>query len=275
MEDVVIGSEALDAGVLTRGQLRWNYRTIFPDVHIRKEVTPLLLSHRILAAWLWSRRRAVVAGLSAAAMHGAGWFDESAPVELIWRCGRPPPGIVVRNERIEHDEIIEVAGLPTTTPERTALDLAKHAARDSAVVHLDALARAANLTVNDVLPLIDRYRGSRYLRRSKSALALMDGGAKSPAATAVRLALIDAGFPVPRTQFEVTDGKAHAIVELGYEGPKVGVHFGGDAPELLERLGWAMIRADAKNPLVVVYLVRAAVIERGFPLYRLRIAAAS
>jgi hypothetical protein len=270
VDDVFIGSETLAGGVLSRGRLRWNYRAIFPDVYIPKEATPSL-SHRTIGAWLWSGRRGVIAGLAAAALHGALWVDESADVELIWRCGRPPPGIVVRNERIETDEIVEMAGLPVTTPERTALDLARHAPRDSAVPRLDALAGATGVTVSDVLPLVDRYRGARGLCRSIPALSLMDGGSQSPRESLVRLALIDAGFPAPRTEFTVTDGTTLALIAMGYEAPMVGVEFGTGTPEFLVRAGWTMISAaDVHNPHVIVYLVRAAVIERGYPLWRLQ-----
>jgi hypothetical protein len=270
MEDVFIGSGALARGVLTRGQLRWNYRAIFPDVYIPKEATPSL-SHRTTGAWLWSRRRGVIAGIAAAAMHGAQWVDEAAPVELIWRCGRPPPGIVVRNERVDPDEIVDIAGLPITTPERTALDLARHAPRDTAVPCLDALARATDVTVSGVLPLLDRYRGTRGLWRSIEALRLMDGGSQSPRETLLRLALIDAGFPAPRTQFLVTDGNSRARIAMGYEVPMVGVEFGPATPAFLVRLGWEMISAEhAYNMHAIVYLVRAAVIERGYPLWKLQ-----
>jgi len=270
MDDAFIGSESLADGVLSRGQLRWNYRAIFPDVYIPKKATPSL-SHRTIGAWLWSGRRGVIAGLAAAALHGARWVDESADVELIWRCGRPPPGIVVRNERIETDEIVEIAGLPVTTPERTALDLARHAPRDSAVISLDALARATGVTVSGVLPLVDRYRGARELCRSIAALRLMDGKSQSPRETSVRLALVDAGFPAPRTQFTVTEGNTSALIAMGYEAPMVGVEFGTGTPEFLVRAGWTMIpAADVHNRQVIVYLVRAAVIERGYPLWRLQ-----
>lgn len=135
MDDVFIGSEALAGGALTRGQLRWNFQALFPDVYTPKDATPSL-SQRTIGAWLWSGRRGVIAGLAAAALHGAHWVDESTDVEMIWRCGRPPCGIVVRNERIESDEIVEIEGLPVTSPERAALDLARHAPRDTVVPHL-------------------------------------------------------------------------------------------------------------------------------------------
>jgi hypothetical protein len=201
----------------------------------------------------------VIAGRAAAALHAARWVDESAEVELIWRCGRPPPGIVVRNERIETDEIVEIAGLPVTTPERTALDLARHTERNFAVTHLDALARATAITGADVVRLIDRYAGARGLCRSITALSLMDGGSRSPRETLIRLALIDAGFPAPRTEL--------AGIAMGYEAPMVGVEFGTGTPVL----GWTLIpAAEVRNRHVIVYLVRAAVIERGYPLWKLQ-----
>jgi hypothetical protein len=270
MEDVFIGSEALAAGVLTRGQLRWNHRAILPDVYLHKDATPSL-SQRTIGAWLWSGRRGVIAGLAAAAMHGARWVDEAADVELIWRCGRPPAGIIARNERIETDEIVDVAGLPITTPERTALDIARHHPRDSAVPRLDALAHATGVSVSGVLPLVDRHRGARGLCRSIAALSLMDGGAQSPRESLVRLALIDAGLPAPRTDFTITDGTDLSLIAMGYEAPMVGIDFGAGTPELLVRAGWMMITAaDVNNPQLTVYLVRAAVIERGYPLWRLQ-----
>jgi hypothetical protein len=181
MREVFIGSEAIGHG-LTRGQLRWNYRPIFPDVYAPKAESPSLRRNTV-GAWLWSGRNGVIAGRAAAALHGALWVPDTAPVEMIWRSGRPPAGIVVRNERIEADEIIEVAGLPVTTPERTALDLARHLPRDAAVSHLDALARATGVKALDALLLADRYPRARGLRRSEIALALMDGGAQSPKET--------------------------------------------------------------------------------------------
>ncbi|WP_006244292.1 hypothetical protein [Mycolicibacterium tusciae] len=270
MEDVFIGSEALAVGVLTRGQLRSKFRAFFPDVYMLSGALPSL-SQRAVGAWLWSGRRAVVAGLAASALHGARWVDESADVEVIWRNTHPPRGIVARSERIESDEIMDIAGILVTTPERTAWDLARHHPRDLAVASLDALSSATGITASGVQPLVDRYRRSRHWWRAVDAIRLMDGGSQSPQETMVRLALVDAGLPAPKTQFAVTDGVATAVIAMAYEAPMVGVEFGSITPDVVVRKGWTMIRAnDPVNPKVVVYLVRAAVIERGYPLWKLR-----
>ncbi|MBB5162663.1 hypothetical protein [Mycobacterium sp. AZCC_0083] len=227
MRDVFIGSERLAQGVLTRGQLRWNYEAIFPDVYQPKDALPSLCP-RIVGAWLWSGRNYVVAGRAAAALHGALWVDAATPIELIGCRGRPPRGIVVRNERIDPSELTVVDGMPVTCPARTALDLARHLRRDPAVQHLDALARATGVCADDVLSMAGRYSSARGLRRAEVALGLMDGGAQSPKETWLRLVLIDAGFPRPRTQIRVSDGFNTAFFDMGWDEPMIGMDCDGD-----------------------------------------------
>ncbi len=260
MGDIIVGSEALARGALTRGRLRWNYESIFPDVYMPKG-TDRSLHANTLGAWLWSGRNGVIAGRAAAALHGALWVDARTPIEMIWRRGRPPAGILVRNERIDADEIVEVDGLQVTTPERTALDLARHWPRDMAVSHLDALARATGVKALDALLLADRYPKARGLRRSEIALSLMDGGSQSPKETWLRLVLIDAGLPTPRTQIRVSDGFNEAFIDMGYDEPMVGLDYDGmhhasdrsryvydiGRSELIERQGWIDIHVVAEH----------------------------
>jgi hypothetical protein len=55
MRDLIIGSEALKAGWLTRAELRRCYTRILPDVYARKGKS-LTFRDRTAAAWLWSHR---------------------------------------------------------------------------------------------------------------------------------------------------------------------------------------------------------------------------
>ena len=112
MREIVVGSEALRSGLLTRGQLSRQLR-VLPDVRTTGSILPL--RDRTLAAWLWSRRRAVIAGAAAAAPHGARWIDDDTPVGLILENGRPPKGLIVRNETLADAEVTRVAGLLVTT----------------------------------------------------------------------------------------------------------------------------------------------------------------
>jgi very-short-patch-repair endonuclease len=278
MHEVVIGGEALALGALTRGQLRWNYRPLFPGVYAPKAAT-LSLQARTVGAWLWSGRNGVIAGRAAAALHGARWVDAATPIEMIWRSGRPPPGVTVRNERLDADEVVEVRGLPVTSVARTALDLARCLPRDSAVRHLDALAQASGVTAVDALEAAARHPRARGLPRARVALHLMDGGAQSPRETALRLMLIDDGLPRPRTQIPVSDGFADAYIDMGYDEPKVGLDYDGahhlddrdqyvydiGRAELIEGQGWIDIKVVKEHSrLFTLRRVRDALARRGW-----------
>lgn len=95
MGEPFIGSEAVAQGLVTKSALRTRYTRLHPDVYIdpNREITPTV---RAAAAWLWSRRRAVIAGRSAAAMHGAKWVDLTSPVELLATNRNPNPNVHVR-----------------------------------------------------------------------------------------------------------------------------------------------------------------------------------
>ena len=157
------GSEALASGTLTRGQLRWNYRKIHHDIYLPKDASRTLRDN-IYAAWLWSGRRGVIAGRAAAALHGSKWVDDVTPVELLGPLHHPPPGVIIRRDRISPTDVIEMSGLPVTTSVRTAFDMGRHLPRNLAVTHLDALAAATRLAEADVQPLLTRYKGARGIR---------------------------------------------------------------------------------------------------------------
>ena len=115
------------------------------------------------------------------------------------------PGIVAREQLLADDETARVAGLPVTTPVRTAYDLGRYLPRRQAVARLDALMRATPFSTEDVLLLAERYPAARGIRRLRSVLHLVDGGAASPKETWLRLLLIDAGLPTLTTQIPVVD----------------------------------------------------------------------
>lgn len=278
MDDVFVGSEALRLGKLTPYRLRTDFRALYPDVYLADFAAPSLRT-RSVAAWLWSGRRGVLAGLAAAALHGSQWVDDGVPVELIWRNPHPPVGVVTRNLRVEPDEVTRVAGLPVTTAARTAFDLARQLATGEAVARLDALTRATPFSTEDVLLLAKRYPGARGLRGLRTTLPLVDPGAASPKETWLRLLLIDAGLPVPATQIPVQENwRLVAFVDMGWELYKVAVEYDGDHHRAnrrqyardqgrlrkLEQLGWVVIRVIAEDkPDDVVQRVRGALVRRG------------
>lgn len=274
-----MGSEAVRLGLVSAYQLRTDLRAIYPDIYLSNAVTPSLRT-RSTGTFLWSRRRGVLAGLAAAALHGSRWIDDDEPIELIWRNPHPPCGVITRNQRIQPDEFTRVSGLPVTTLARTAFDLARLRPIGEAVARIDALMRATPFSLEEVLLLAKRYRGARGLRRLRLALPLVDPGAASPKETWLRLLLIDAGLPVPTTQIPVQDNwRLIALLDMGWQEYKVAAEYDGDHHRTnrkqyardqsrlrkLEELGWTVIRVIADDkPGDVVDRVRRALIRGGY-----------
>ncbi len=269
-----IGSEALARGALSRHQLRTQYRAIFPNVYLPKRIQPSL-EQRIVGAWLWSGRAATIAGAAAAALHGAKWVADDVPIELIHLNPRAPRGVLTRRALLIDGESQIVAGRAVTTPERTAFDIGRCASIRSAVAQLDALARATSLKADNVMRIAKCHPGAPGLRQLETVLELVDPGAESPRESYLRLLLIEAGLPRPRTQIPVldADGLPVAYLDLGWEEHMVAVEYDGEHHridrrqyvkdirrlEMLERMGWIVVRVVAgDHPADIVRRVWAA-----------------
>ena len=144
-----LGTEALAAGSVTRRTLASRNQMIHRNVYMPKG-QELNATTRAIAAWLWSGRDATVAGLSAAALHGANWIDATSPAELIRPLACKVEGIVIRRDTLDEAETTIVDGIPATTPARTAFDLGRRGRLEQAVMRLDALANATGLKPADV-----------------------------------------------------------------------------------------------------------------------------
>ena len=215
---------------------------------------------RAAAAVLWSRRRAVVTGLAASALHGAKWVDASAPIELNYPNNKAPSGIVSRAERLLDDEVRRLHGLPVTTLQRTAFDLARRGPVRQAVARVDALANATLLNIDDVLGLVPRHANVGGIRRVSKVLDLADSGSQSPKETWLRLLLIAAGFPRPETQIPVLgDDGRYYYLDMGWRDVMVAVEYDGEQhrldrniyrndrtrSEYVADVGWRRIRVVA------------------------------
>lgn len=283
--ELFVGTEALRAGALTERDLRRSCTRIYRNVYQRRG-SGFTARDRAVAAWLWAGKRAVVAGNSAAALLGADWVDPQTPAELITERRRPPPLIITRNETLSSGEATVIDGLPVTSAARTAFDLGRRPGLHTAVIRIDALARATGLTVDDVAPLIVAHRGSRGMKQLRRVLPLIDAGAESPQETRTRLVLIGGGLPKPQTQIVVRNdwGAVLARIDMGWEQWRVGVEYDGAQhwtdPRVrandiertvdLERWGWRLVRVSAdllrNRPDIIVDRARAGLLSAGCPL---------
>ena len=255
-----IGTEALGRRAIPERALRKRYQPLYPGVYIPRDVDPSARV-RAEAAWLWSKRRGVLAGLSAAAMFGSKWISGALPAELIHDNRRPPPLLTVRADALHAGEVVDLGGIPATSAARTAFDIGRHTVgQTAAVMRIDALMNRTSLDVEAIRAVAVAHRGVRGLSRLRTTLSLVDGGAESPQETIARLALIRAGLPRPTTQVEIFDefGGFVARVDMAYAGVHVAVEYDGaqhwsdalvrqadiDKMYELNRLGWIVIRVS-------------------------------
>jgi very-short-patch-repair endonuclease len=276
---LILGTEALASGKLTRRDLMRSYTRIHRNVYWPVGVE-LTARDRALAAWLWSRGEATLVGTSAAAMHGTKWLPADAPAELSYTRGPAPSGIVVYRGTLAGDEVCVRGSVDCTTPARTAYDIGRRVPGDTAIIRIDALLNATRCSVAEIERVADRYPGARHIRRLRDALDLVDGGAESPKETELRLLLVRDGLPRPVTQIRV--GKRR--IDMGWPEWKVGVEYDGeqhftnpdDYADDVERLeflalqGWIIVRVTARHlryrRAEVVRRGRDALISRGCPL---------
>lgn len=256
MNGLIVASEALSAGVVTRHDLRTKYIKLHQNVYVPTEME-LDARVRAQAAWLWSRGKATLVGHSAAAMLGSRWLPPEGPAELARVRHRAPRGIVIHSGRLADDEVCLRGSFDCTTPARTAYDLGRRVAGDTAIMRIDALLNATGCTVAEAHNIAVRYPGARGIRRLRIVLDLVDGGAESPKETELRLLLVRDGLPQPVTQIRV--GKRR--VDMGWPQWKVGVEYDGehhwtnpdDYAADIERLeylasqGWTIIRVSARQ----------------------------
>lgn len=279
-----LGSEALAAGTLNRYQLTTRYTMIHRDVYVPRGAT-LTAADRAIGAWLWSRRNAVVAGLSAAVLHGSLWIDDRHPAELIHSSRHQTSGILLHSDRLAEGEACVVGGIPATTPARTAFDLGRRRGLTLAVIRVDALLQAADLKLAEVQALVDTHRGVRGLVQLRRVLDLADYGAESPQETRLRLVLTFAGLRPHATQIDVFDQGHHVgRIDMGYPRWKVGVQYDGiqhwndprrrtrdiDQDVEYRDLGWRMVRVGADllrhRQSTIIARTRRALWQAGCPL---------
>ena len=213
----------------------------FPDTYVRREPEPPGLGLRSYAAHLYSGRRGILAGYSAADRLGAPCHQKGASAELtVGRVDlRSRDGLIVRRNRLRDDEYQVVEGVPVTTALRTAYDLARWAdGLVEAVVAVDAMANQGGFDAADVLEF------SRPVSRGPGPGTAAEGGRAGrppgrftdgvPAAAV----LVLRGLPTPEVQFPVLDDRRRRAVwlDLAYPEQRIGIEYEGEEHSRLERV---------------------------------------
>jgi uncharacterized protein DUF559 len=218
------------------------------------------------AALIHVGQPAALSGATSLALHGI-----SAVAGTVIHLSVPPAkrarskhGLVVHRAEYQPTDVIELEGLPAFSldlaladylcdgDERTAF-----AAVDQAMAGLPPdHCRTLRKNVRD--RLLDR-RDRRGIHRAQMLLALATGKAESPPESILRLIVVEAGFPVPEVQFEITtaDGRRLYVLDIAWPELRIALEYDGFAAheERHERdaerdarmagRGWTTIRATA------------------------------
>jgi hypothetical protein len=259
-----LGTVAVNAGLVTRGQLRGaRFAQVYRDVYV-PAVLPQTLALRSRCAQLLLPPDGALCGHSAAELLNARCSPPNAAAEMIAPRGEVGKrrGLIVRQQTLTPQEVQLVDGCRVTTAFRTAWDLGRRLRLTDAVVAVDALARVGRFRPESLLDGPPGARGCRQLRR---AVELADPLAESAMETRLRLVLVLGGLPPPVCQYRVRDGSGHVLarVDMAYPRARLALEYDGrhhfddlnsrrdrHRDLLLDELGWHTMRFTEDDVLV-------------------------
>ena len=274
---------ALRQGLLTRSGLRTNaWRQLFRGVYAD---AALPITHRLrcgAALKYLLPPTAVIAGRSATTLRGVGLAGPDDPVEVLLPSGvraGPIRGLTVHFGDLTGEERARVAGLPTTTPARTAWDLVQWVDPVRAIVLIDRMLAAGLLSGPVLADFADRQVAQRGWRRFVSVVSLVDGRAESPPESELRVRLVLSGLPLPVPQQVI----GSARVDLAWPEYRVAVEYDGlwhvgsrnqmnrDRRRLNRLLaeGWLVLHVTSQRMREdlpgIVAEIQSALVSRGCP----------
>ncbi len=232
------GSAAVAAGLVTKNHLRGpRFLRLFPDTYVAATGEPPDLMLRSHAAYRYVEGRGgVLSGWSAAEVLDASCGPAGAPAEVTVPGGgqRVHPGLLVHRDRLAPGEMqaVQTEGggtLRTTTPVRTAYDLARRCDFVDGVVAVDALSRRHGFSPDLLINFTAHFPGARGKDGVFDVLTYADRRSGSPMETRLRLLLVLAGLPSPQVQWVVQDERARRVVwlDLAYPGRMIGIEYEG------------------------------------------------
>lgn len=215
----------------TNGQVR----RVLTGVYVSADVpdTPLV---RARAAGLVVSPFVVVCDRTAAWMLGVDTFDYHEldivpPLETYALRGHARtnrPECYGGSRDLLPGDVVVIEGVQVTAPLRTALDLGCKLSRRSALAALDGFMRVHGITREQMWAELPRYFRRRGVVQLRRLIPFADPRAESPGESWTRLAIIDAGLPVPKPQhWVVYDGRELFRLDLAYPHARVVVEYDG------------------------------------------------
>ncbi|WP_193046054.1 PDDEXK family nuclease [Mycolicibacterium baixiangningiae] len=199
---------------------------------------------------------------TAAAAYG---FDTESVADLhvlnpVGHLLRDSDGLVVH--RRDGAPLTEVDGRPATTPEWTAVEVARNLRRPRALATLDAALRSGTCDRRQLRSAAARQAGRRGIVSVRPLIPRADPLAESPMESEARLVMLDGGLRTPVLQHEILD-RDRRIWRVDFAWPErlVAVEYDGfdwhSRPEdfrrdrrkraALQEIGWEVISIVADD----------------------------
>jgi very-short-patch-repair endonuclease len=239
---------------------------------------------RFMAAVLWGGPHALASHRCAAELWGFDGLTAAKPeITLAKATGKRSSRVVVHHTRwLTHGRRIR-RGVPTTTPERTLIDLAASLRADQLEIAFESARRERLLTAVSVERALERVEtrgrdGSRGLRQLLATLA-----AELPAESALEVLtarlLRETDLPKPQRQVEVTASGSRYRLDFAWPDERVALECDGREWHEMQfehdRSRWSAITAETgyrivwstkgrlqKEPALIVNQLRELLCER-------------
>lgn len=228
----------------------------------------LNLATRAQAALIAVGPPAALSGATSLALHGISAVDEPV-VHLTVPYARrveSRSGLAVHRAEFTECDVVELDGLAVFSLDLALADFLCDGDKRTAFAALDqamhglAPDHCSRLRENVRDRILDR-RSKRGIHRAQMLLALATGKAESPPESILRLVVVEAGFPVPEVQYEITtiDGRRLYVLDMAWPERRIALEYDGFAAheergehdaERDQRLagrGWVTIRATAAD----------------------------
>lgn len=221
----VVALGQLLSGGVTRGTIRGlrsrgRLQVLLPRV-FRVDAAPTTKRLRCMATALWAGPGAVIAGRTAAELHGL--LDPKArAIEVIGPVNRTPrPGIKHHRRPLHPSEMSFVDNIPVLTVPRTLLDLCDSVERSTSEIALDAALRKGMLEIDVLRRFLfeasrRRLGGVRVLRELAAVRGDEEAMSESELESRVFRVLRAAQYPLPQRQVPLTLGGRPGRVDFLY-----------------------------------------------------------
>lgn len=227
---VALGISARTLRDLVRGGA---LRRVFHGVLVDADV-PDSRQLRVGALRLVTPPDAVISDHSAAWAYGVSTFPPGKMREMRPHClvrhghARPRSGrALVRQTTLPDPDLVEIDGVPVTSPVRTCVDLLRMEWRPYALAAADAMVRAGVVDQHLVAESVAHLRRLPGTKQAQELAPRIDPDAESHGESWMRCRMLDAGLPRPTLQIEQrVDGRVYRL-DAGYLEQRIGSEYDG------------------------------------------------